>query len=152
MMQKIIVEAEQSGLVSPSRRRDEALHYSSIAGSLSWAAVELAEMTGAKGIAAFSNSGATARLMAKALPRVPVIGLSPDPMVVRQMNLGRGVRPLLVAQVEGIDAMCAEVDRVLLAQGLAEVGDSVVITAGHPGGPPWRTNLVKVQRIGEPEE
>jgi pyruvate kinase len=149
MMQRIIVETENAGIKKRDRRRDSSLHFNSVAGSLSWAASELAEMNSAKAIVAFSQSGATARLIAKTQPAVPLIGLSPDPMVVRQMNLGRGVRPYQTQLALGLDGMATEVERSLREQGLADTGDLVVITAGYPAGPPWRTNFLKLHRLGD---
>lgn len=106
-------------------------------------------MTGAMAIAAFTHSGATARLIAKTRPQVPIYGISPHAHVLRQINLGRGVRPLPSPEVDDFEAMTASVERTLLERGAAASGETVVLVAGYPFGAPWRTNLLKAYRLSD---
>jgi pyruvate kinase len=149
MMQRIAAETEASPLMTRDPRRDRNYHYNSVAGALSWATAELAEMTQCKAICAFTRSGATAKLIAKSQPSVPIVGLSPDPRVLRQMNLARAVRPVLANEVHSVDEMVGEVERVALAEGIAVEGERLLISAGHPFGPPHRTNLLKLHKVGD---
>jgi pyruvate kinase len=147
MMRRIIVETEMSELVSRNRRRDRVVHGSTTR-AIAWAAAEAAEMIEAKAICAFTHSGATARLICKTQPSVPVYGLTPHPHVLRQINLGRGVRPLLSPQVASFEQMTAAVEQALLTHGAIARGETVVVVAGYPFGAPWRTNLLKAYRLG----
>ena len=70
----------------------------------------MAKMTGARAICAFTYSGATSRLISKSHPEVDIIGLTPDPLVLTQINLAWGVTPILVNSVPGLDEMIVEVD------------------------------------------
>ncbi|MCC7477283.1 pyruvate kinase [bacterium] len=149
MMTRIIEETETSPLLRRDRRREGQSHLRTVAGSISWAAAELAEMNDAKAICAFTQSGATARLIAKSQPEVPIIGLSPNPRVLRQMNLARGVRPVQARDVHSLDEMVHEVERLALQEGFAAEGEPILITAGFPFGPPHRTNLLKVHKVGD---
>ena len=47
------------------------------------------------------------------------------------------------------DAMVAQVDQMLRANGLAEFGDDVVIVSGAPVGIPGTTNSILVHKVGE---
>jgi pyruvate kinase len=148
MMRRIIVETEGSELSSRNRRRGDRSSAASTTGAVCWAAAEVAEMIGAAAIAAFTHSGATARLIAKTRPLAPIYGITPDPKVLRQINLGRGVRPLLSNQVADFETMAASVERTLIERGAAASGDSVVLVAGFPFGAPWQTNLLRAFRLG----
>jgi len=64
------------------------------------------------------------------------------------LSLSWGVHTHLVPRVESTDVMLYLVDQTLRAQGLAEVGDFVVVVAGTPVGVVGSTNSVVVHRIG----
>jgi len=65
------------------------------AGSLAYAAVALADAeTDVMGIACYTRSGRTARLLSSLRPGVPIYAFSPDPAVVSRLALVHGVVPL----------------------------------------------------------
>jgi pyruvate kinase len=113
------------------------------------AAATAALQTGARCIAAFTQSGYTARLTSKFRPHVPVIAFTPHPDVVRRMSLYWGVTPRMMRPLRSTDSVFREVEKTLLLEGLARPGDSVVITAGTPIGGGGRTNLMKLHRVGD---
>ncbi len=149
MMTRIIEETETSPLLVRDKRREGQSHLHTVAGSISWAAAELAEMNSARAICAFTQSGSTARLIAKSQPQAPIIGLSPNPRVLRQMCIARGVQPVLANDVHDLNEMVHEVERLALQEGFAAIGEPILITAGFPFGPPHRTNLLKVHKVGD---
>jgi pyruvate kinase len=119
----------------------------SIGGAMAHAAGAVAEEVGARAIVAFTESGATARRVSKARPRVPVIAASPHPSVLRRTALYSGVVPLQVVQGADTDDMIAKATGAALASGLVRAGDRVVVVAGVPVGEPGQTNLVKVEVV-----
>ena len=151
MMRRIACETESVHGEGHRRRSDISLHRSSFAGSISWAAGNIAQMTKARAICAYTHSGATARLISKAHPEVDIIGLTPNPEVLTQLNLAWGVTPILVSPAPGLDEMIDEVEKVVLKHSLAENGDTILIVAGYPLEQPGLTNLVKVHKIGGPD-
>jgi pyruvate kinase len=150
-MQRILSTVEESELNQQPRRREGTVDYSVVERAIAWSAAELQSMTGARAIVAFTNSGKTARSISNSYPGCPVYALSPDELVVRQLNLGRGLKPYAASEVADFDDMREEVDRVLLNHGLVEQSDRLVITAGYPFGAPFKTNLIKVHRVGDPD-
>jgi pyruvate kinase len=46
------------------------------------------------------------------------------------------------------DAVLAEVEKTLMAQGLADKGDMIVVTWGEPMGQVGGTNALKITQIG----
>jgi pyruvate kinase len=45
--------------------------------------------------------------------------------------------------------MMAQVDELVLANGLAKIGEEVVVVAGTPPGIPGSTNSLRVHRVGD---
>ena len=67
----------------------------------------MAEELGCKLILAFTESGLTAKLVAGHRPRVPVVAVTHDERVYRQLALWWGVVPTLAASTENTDELLA---------------------------------------------
>lgn len=117
-------------------------------GVISKAAVDVAERVGAAYLVAFTQSGDTARRMARLRPRIPIIAFSPLLKTQRELTLSWGIRTVLTPTVEATDDMVRLVDRTLKEQGVVQDGERVVIVAGTPAGRPGRTNSLRVHKIG----
>ena len=65
------------------------------------------------------------------------------------MSLSWGVQGYLVDRVTHTDAMYEQVEDVLLRDGLAEVGDKVVVISGSPPGISGSTNDLRVHHVGD---
>ncbi len=63
-----------------------------------------------------------------------MVGLSPDPSVVRSMALIWGVDPVHVDTYESTDEMVWFAVETALEQGLIDHGDTVLVLAGAPLG------------------
>jgi pyruvate kinase len=120
---------------------------------VSSAAVYTAERLGVRRIVAFSQSGFTARLVARYRPRSPIMAFTPDAQVARQIQLVWGVRPFLAEfQVGSLDDIVQVVERQLLGAGLVQPGDRIIILMGHPVRERPLTNLMRVHSIRSAEE
>jgi pyruvate kinase len=102
----------------------------------------------AKCIVCFTESGGTARKVAKFRPPVPVIAFTPHASVVRQLQLAWGVKGCLIAPIVSTDEMLVRTDIELQHLKLAETGDKVIILLGAPVASHGSTNLMKLHRIG----
>ena len=120
----------------------------STARALTHAAVDVARGVHATHLIAFTETGSSARLVARWRPAVPILAFTPRPSVRSQLSLTWGVETFLVPGVMHTDDMVVQVDRALLDIGRATVGDRVVIIAGVPPGIPGTTNGMRVHRIG----
>lgn len=101
-----------------------------------------------KAIACFTERGGTARKLAKFRPPVPIIAFTPYEFVERQLNLAWGVRSLLVKPAGNTDAQLAQADAELMASGLANHDDKIVVILGAPVTLSGSTNLMKLHRVG----
>lgn len=108
---------------------------------------ELALSIGASYIACFTQSGSTARLIAKFRPSVPIIAFSPLKEVVQYLALSWGVTPILIEGQDSVDKLLAYAPLYVQEHGLVEKGQSLVITAGVPVGSSGKTNMIKVVEI-----
>ncbi len=115
---------------------------------VSAAAVHVAEELEASRIVAFSQSGFTARLVARYRPESPIMAFTPDPRVARQIQLVWGVRPFVAEfQVGSLEDIVQVVERKLLEAKLVQPGDRIIILMGHPVRERPLTNLMRVHRI-----
>ncbi len=103
---------------------------------------------GAAAIVTATQSGYTARMVARYRPRCPIVAVTPSQKVLRQMALVWGVRPLLVREISDTDTMIAASIQAALDARFIKGGDLVVITAGVPVGVSGTTNLIKVHIVG----
>jgi len=132
--------AAQSPLDIPVQREDEAL-------AMARAARLAARAVQARGIAVFTDSGRTARLVSGMRPQRAVFGFTYKEETLRRMKLFWGVTPLLIKRARDNESMIAEAESLLLQRRLVRRGDQLVIVCGervHSGA----TNTVKIHNLG----
>jgi pyruvate kinase len=142
-----IIEATETEAVGHLPPIEAPLLTSSAA--LAAAAVDVARDLKACALVAFTQTGATARRLARHRPAVPILAFTPDPLVRSQLALSWGVETFIVPTVATTDEMVRQVDEALQQTGRAGVGDRVVVVAGTPPGRPGTTNTLRVHRIGD---
>jgi pyruvate kinase len=114
---------------------DSRLHLvDRITAALTHAASEAAIDVDARAILCCTRSGRTARAMARFRPAARMIGLSPDPAMVRAMSLSWGVEPIEVDTYTSTDEMVWFAVETALADNVIEHGDTVLVLAGAPSG------------------
>ncbi|WP_122817261.1 pyruvate kinase [Nocardioides pantholopis] len=118
-------------------------------GIIAKAAGEVAERAGAKYVVAFTQSGDSARRMARLRGPVPLLAFTPQAAVRSQLALTWGVETFKTSTVEHTDEMVRQVDEQLLRIGRVQEGDLVVIIAGAPPGIPGSTNALRIHRMGD---
>ncbi len=101
----------------------------------------------AAAIAAFTDSGRTARLVSSQRPQRQLFGFSYKEDTCRRMKFFWGVTPLLIRRARSNETMVAEAEALLLSRRLVRRGDGIVIVCGesvHSGA----TNTVKIHTMG----
>jgi pyruvate kinase len=112
------------------------------------AAVNVASDVGAVAVVAFTETGRSARLVARYRPLMPLMAFTPNPRVRSQLALCWGVETFLVPKATSTDDMVRMVDSALTEVGRARIGELLVIIAGVPPGVPGTTNGMRVHRMG----
>ncbi len=145
-MSRIIEHVETEALTTLPKLSDPWT--GSTARALTHAAVDVADGVNASHLIAFTETGSSARLIARWRSETPLLAFTPNPRVRSQLSLVWGVETFLVPQVEHTDDMVVQVDKALLDIGRATIGDRVVIVAGVPPGVPGTTNGMRVHKMG----
>lgn len=144
-MARIIAAAEAQALASIAgieRRRDTR------GDAIAAAAVSVAADIGAKALAAFTASGATARAVACHRDGIPLLAFTSDPAVRSRLALQWGVETFVVPFTANLEDMVRQVDRVMLEPGRGAAGDQVVVVASTHRGHSGATNTIRVHRLG----
>jgi pyruvate kinase len=118
-------------------------------GVIAKAAAEVADRVGARYLVAFTQSGDSAKRLARYRGLVPVLAFTPVAKVRSQLSLTWGVETFQTVDVEHTDEMVRQVDEALLQIGRVEEGDQVVIIAGSPPSIPGSTNALRIHRMGD---
>jgi pyruvate kinase len=155
-MARIADYTEEHGASAIRRRRSDGRHNdhplaaealgTPITRSLTRVAASVAEELGCKLIVAFTESGITARLLALHRPRVPVVAITHEDRVYRQLALSWGVVPLKSEFVENTDELLASGEGRLKARGLVEKGDTILMLSGHSPAAA-ATNMLRVHTV-----
>ena len=152
-MAKIVAAAEQHwGDSRPVRKTipellEKIKKGQDVTEAVSLAACQLADQVGAVAMVCLTNSGATARAIARHRPRMPVYAFTDEPHIVGQLGVLWGTNAFSIPFQDDTDAGVGLVHQILLKNGLAQPGDIVVITAGMPLPKKGRTNMVHVSEV-----
>ncbi|HZK25132.1 MAG TPA: pyruvate kinase [Oscillospiraceae bacterium] len=157
---KYPVEAVQT-MARIAARAETALEYESnletifappeqsVTDAIAYATCHAAQELGAKAIITSTQSGFTARNVAKYKPKARIVAVTPRKAVARRLNLTWGVFPLLCRPATNTDEMFATAIEAALGSEYIKNGDLVVITAGVPVGVSGTTNLLRIHTVGE---
>ncbi|TFC15419.1 pyruvate kinase [Cryobacterium algoritolerans] len=145
-MARIVASTEDHGLerIAPLTNKPHTQ-----GGAITLAAIEVAEFVDAKFLCIFTESGDSARRMSRLRSKIPMLAFTPEPGIRRRLALTWGIQTYLVDRVTHTDAMFGQVDDILLSQGLAQLGDKVVVISGSPPGIAGSTNDIRVHRVGD---
>jgi len=149
MMARIVAEIEAGSEAGWHERRRHERELSDFTTAICQAAADAAAGLGACAIVCFTEAGDTARRIAKFRPPVPIIALTPNQAVARQLQLVWGVTPVIIERSYDTEEMITRADVDLVKRGLMGAGNTVVVTLGAPVALRGSTNLLKLHRIGE---
>jgi pyruvate kinase len=102
-----------------------------------------------KRILCFTQSGYSARAIARYRPDAPITAFTLSEETRRRCALYWGVDAAGVIEVCSTDAMLELADEVLLEENLGEYGDNIIIIAGTPLAVGSVTNLLKLHTVGD---
>ena len=151
-MARLIAGAEEGAAAerSPAGLRAADLKAFDTPDAIAHAAVRVASDVKARALVAFTQTGSTARRVARHRPDIPLLAFTTQPAVRSQLALTWGVETFIVPRADHTDVMISQVDRAMLDLKRGEPGDRVVIVAGTPIGASGTTNTLRVHVLGEP--
>jgi pyruvate kinase len=120
-----------------------------VADAVAEAAAAAGENLQAAAIVCFTQTGRTARLVARHRPSTPILALTPRLEVARALSLVWGVEPRVAPdQPDDHEEVVHLAEQSALRYGLASPGDLIVVTHGAPVVAQPLTNLMRIHRIG----
>ncbi len=115
--------------------------------AISAAAAQVATTIEASAIVSYTTSGSTALRAARERPDVPILVLTSRLATARRLALTWGVHCVHTADVTSFQEMVQKACRVAVKEGVAMVGDKLIVTAGVPFGTPGSTNVLRIAWI-----
>ncbi|MDP3843662.1 MAG: pyruvate kinase [Oxalobacteraceae bacterium] len=116
--------------------------------SIAYGALFTAHHLRVKAIAALTESGSTALWMSRNNIDIPIFAITSSVATQRKVALYRNVRTLGVVPSNDIEEVLKTTEELLLAKGIVQKGDLIVVTSGDPMGQVGGTNALKIMRIG----
>lgn len=100
-----------------------------------------------RAIVVMSASGRSARLIASERPEVPIVALTQNDLVRRQLALSWGISPYLMKRYDNIDELINASVALVKKELKVKKGDNIIIASGHPTGPHGSLNLLKIHTV-----
>ena len=147
MMDRIIESTEQDpsypALLHALHTEPEATP----ADAISSAVAQVARTISAACVASYTMSGSTALRAARERPQVPILVLTNNMETARRLAVLWGAHCVHTADVSNTQEMVDKACRIALQEGIANLGNALVITAGVPFGTPGTTNLLRIATV-----
>ena len=112
------------------------------------AARQIAETLELSAVVCWTSSGSTASRVARERPKSPIVAISPRLSTGRRLSLVWGVHCIVAEDAHDLDDMVERACRLACLDGLANVGQRVIIVAGVPLGTPGATNMLRIAFVG----
>ncbi len=151
VMSRIILQAEAAFDHHAYLERSRVTPCENITEAIAEATCTLAEDLCAQAILTPTSTGQTARRVARHRPKAPIVAVTANEATQRQLALSWGVSPLLAPRGGHTDELITTAIAKAAEAGFVAKGDRVIVTAGVPSGAPGRTNLIKVEVVGDRE-
>lgn len=147
MMSRIIASTERHKMYRSIINASEPGEEETAPHAVAAAAAGLAESIGAAAVVAFTSSGTTAVRIARRRPKVPILAVTPDQRVSRELCLLWGAHSVLSEDIHSYEEMVDRATQTALSEGFAQATDSIVVVAGVPFGETGSTNNLRVVQI-----
>jgi pyruvate kinase len=138
--QEVEADPTHRTIIDAQRTDPEATGADAIAA----AARQIAETLDLNAVVCWTSSGATALRVARERPRPPIMSISPNVSAGRKLALVWGVHSVVAEDARDQDDMVDRACRIAFKEGLARVGQRIIVVAGVPLGTPGATNMVRI--------
>lgn len=115
--------------------------------ALSHACMTIADTLPISAITVFTNSGSTARRVARERPATPMLVLTPSVRTARKVGLLWGAHAVTTRDIDSFEEMIGKGKRMALRHGFGSAGSKLIVLAGVPFGTPGSTNLLHIVSI-----
>ena len=147
-MAKIVKNVEELGYAfNTTIENPNPVPANYLSDALCGSAVYLAEHTNAVGVISMTVSGYTAFEISSHRPKAATYIFTSNKNLLNALSLVWGVRAFYYDKLESTDQSISDVNEMLKAENLIEVGDVVINTASVPITKQGKTNMLKVSVV-----
>jgi pyruvate kinase len=147
MMNRIACRVQEDPLYYSMLESTRIEHEHTSSDAISAAACQVARLVDAAAIVSYTTSGATALRAARERPEAPILVLTSNLGTARRLAVLWGAHCVHTSDVKSFSDMVQKAVRIAHREGIAEIGQRVVITAGVPFGTPGATNILRIAWI-----
>ena len=112
--------------------------------ALAHSCMTIADTVPISAITVSTDSGSTARRVARERPATPMLVLTPSMKTARRVGLLWGAHAVATKDIGSFEEMIAKGKRMALRHGFGTAGSKQIVLAGVPFGTPGATNLLHV--------
>jgi pyruvate kinase len=95
----------------------------------------------------YSESGASSLRASRERPKAPILSLTPSLTTARRLTVAWGIYSVVNERLRKVEEVTSTALEIAQAQGMAQRGETVVITAGEPFGQPGSTNSLRIETL-----
>ncbi len=95
----------------------------------------------------YTESGASSLRASRERPKAPILSLTPNLDTARRLTVAWGIYSVVNQRLHQVEEVTSTALEIAQAQGMAQRGDTVVITAGEPFGQPGSTNSLRIETL-----
>ncbi|MDZ4737053.1 MAG: pyruvate kinase [Rhodospirillaceae bacterium] len=147
MMDRIIARVERDPAYTRIIAAQNPEPETTAADAISAAAAQVAHTVSAAVIVTYTTSGSTTLRVARERPEAPILCLTSARETARRLALVWGTHCVESPDVASFSEMVDKACDIARAEGMAEPGQRVVVTAGAPFGTPGSTNVLRIAWI-----
>jgi pyruvate kinase len=148
MMDKIIVRTEADPLYAQELKRLIQQPLKTVSDSISASAEMIVRTILSPLIVNFTETGYSTIRLSRERPLCPILSLTQNLKVARQMQLVWGVFSKTVKEIKSIDEMVHLSCQLSFEMRLTEESHQIIITAGIPFGQSGDTNCLRIAKVG----
>ena len=147
MMERILGEVESDPYLRQVLETLETPAQPTSADAICAAMDVIAGLLPVAAIVTYTTSGSTSLRAARERPFPPILSMTPSISTARRLALVWGVHSVHTEDVADVAAMVDRACQRARDEGFAQVGDTLVISAGMPFGTPGATNLLRIAQV-----
>jgi pyruvate kinase len=147
MMDRIITEVESDPYHRQVVESLETSRESTNADAICAAMDTIAGILPLAAIVTYTTSGFTSLRAARERPAAPILSMTPSLATARRLSLVCGVHSVQTPDVADVAEMVDHARRCAQQEGVAEPGETILISAGMPFGTPGSTNLLHIAQV-----
>ncbi|WKC37170.1 pyruvate kinase [Ectopseudomonas chengduensis] len=95
----------------------------------------------------YTESGSSSLRASRERPKAPILSLTPSLTTARRLTVAWGIYSVVNERLRKVEEVTSTALEIAQAQGMAQRGETVVITAGEPFGQPGSTNSLRIETL-----